>query len=85
MSSATSSWDGSRPGVTAFRSKVPARKRKRLDGDNGNGGGGQAAGQFAGGDSNLGMLTRAEKRQQEVKAIVLDALKLCESPAPFLF
>jgi len=75
MSSATSSWDGSRPGVTAFRSKVPARKRKRLDGDNGNGGGGQAAGQFAGGDSNLGMLTRAEKRQQEVKSIVLDALK----------
>ena len=37
-----------------------------------------------GGDSNLGMLTRAEKRQQEVKAIVLDALNLCEFP-PFFF
>eukprot|EP01048_Picozoa_sp_COSAG05_P022748 COSAG05_NODE_4667_length_1417_cov_3.247344_2_plen_108_part_00 len=37
-----------------------------------------------GGNSNLGMLTRAEKRQQEVKAIVLDALNLCKFP-PFFF
>eukprot|EP01048_Picozoa_sp_COSAG05_P025033 COSAG05_NODE_6173_length_1008_cov_1.303630_1_plen_173_part_10 len=30
MSKATSSWDGSRPGISAHRSKVPARKRQRL-------------------------------------------------------